>query len=286
MRSQAGPHSCLTCHVLSSSSPFNRFTPFLTKCCNRWVCNKCLQDNPRFFNYCPFCHRASDILSSSSRDVINNVNIESLNEESNQERELVALCKGSDDLPLYQEIFTDDDGNQTNLPTYDDVLRGLDSTEQQQQQDEKKQKLTNDEKSEYGVIHYVRKEDTLPGLAFKYGIGISDIRRANRLFDDNIFARTSLIIPNYFGPSLSEKQSKEDELKTLIKRFQLRSKCVDPTEAKYYMEQSNYNIDAATQAYRDDVLWEMQHPRQEKGIFGSRSRKSLDNQNLRKKKIE
>ncbi|CAG8575321.1 7881_t:CDS:2 [Ambispora leptoticha] len=274
MRSLAGPHSCLTCRVLSSSSSSNRFTPFLTKCCNRWICNKCLQNNPRFFNYCPFCHRVADISSSSSSDTINKINVESLNEG-----ELSAAYKNDDDFmknvepPSYREIFSDDN-NQTILPTYDDVLRGLNSAEQQHpQQDEKKQGLRDDEKSEYGVIHYVRKEDTLPGLAFKYGVDIADIRKANRLFDNNVFARASLIIPNYFGPSLSEKQSKGDELKSLIKRFQLRSKCVDPAEAKYYMEQSNYDIDSATQAYRDDVLWEMQHSRQENRNFCSKSKK-------------
>lgn len=28
-----------------------------------------------------------------------------------------------------------------------------------------------------------------------------------------------------------------------VKRFQIRSKCIDPIEAKFYMEQSNYNIE-------------------------------------------
>jgi hypothetical protein len=77
----------------------------------------------------------------------------------------------------------------------------------------------------------------------------------------------------------------------LVKRFQIRSKCIDTTEAKFYMEQSNYNIEdgkkifllcliffffisliqsflwirkSAVQLYRDDILWEMQHPMKEK----------------------
>jgi hypothetical protein len=111
------------------------------------------------------------------------------------------------------------------------------------------------------IIHFVKKEDTLVGLSFKYGVEIKDIRKANLFFDDNIFARKFLKIPKYIGPSLSEKPSVEDELKTFIKRFQLKSKCVDYDEAKYYMEQSDYDIESAIKLYRDDVLWEMQHPR-------------------------
>jgi len=72
---------------------------------------------------------------------------------------------------------------------------------------------------------------------------IADIRKANRLFDNNIIARSTLIIPNYVGPSLSEKHSEEEEKKMLVKRFQVRSKCIDPIEARFYMEQSNYNIE-------------------------------------------
>ena len=39
---------------------------------------------------------------------------------------------------------------------------------------------------------------------------IADIRKANQLFDDNIIARSTLIIPNYVGPSLSEELSEEE----------------------------------------------------------------------------
>jgi len=81
----------------------------------------------------------------------------------------------------------------------------------------------------------------------------------------------------------------------LVKRFQIQSKCIDPVEAKVYMEQSNYNIEngkkiciffcpnyffifnvklngefcinSAVQIYRDDILWEMQHPMREKSVI-------------------
>ncbi|KAK9825791.1 hypothetical protein WJX74_008013 [Apatococcus lobatus] len=45
--------------------------------------------------------------------------------------------------------------------------------------------------------HKVSKLDTLAGLAIRYNVTVSDIKRANGLLSDNsMFARTSLIIPN------------------------------------------------------------------------------------------
>ncbi|GES77457.1 carbohydrate-binding module family 50 protein [Rhizophagus clarus] len=195
--------SCLICHVLFASvSSFE--SPFLTKCCNRWVCDGCLEQNKRYYSYCPFCQEVS-----------------------------ITYRKRSNDTTTYTDC---------SLPTYEEVIYN---------------DLNN-------AIHYVKKDDTLIGLAFKYGVEIADIRKANRLFDNNIIARSTLIIPNYVGPSLSEKFSEEEEKKMLVKRFQVRSKCIDPIEAKFYMEHSNYNIENASQLYRDDLLWEMQHPMKEK----------------------
>ncbi|CAB4401196.1 unnamed protein product [Rhizophagus irregularis] len=213
--------SCLICHVLFASVS-SLETPFLTKCCNRWVCDSCLEQNRRYYSYCPFCQEISITYSNTS----------------------YTDCS----LPTYEEVIYNDLNKPNNTLNYFN---------------EKSDKKL-DEKSNYSAIHYVKKDDTLIGLAFSYGVEIADIRKANRLFDNNIIARSTLIIPNYVGPSLSEKFSEEEEKKMLVKRFQIRSKCIDPIEAKFYMEQSNYNIENAAQLYRDDILWEMQHPMKEK----------------------
>ncbi|RIA86872.1 Carbohydrate-Binding Module Family 50 protein [Glomus cerebriforme] len=217
--------SCLICHVLFASVSLIE-TPFLTKCCNRWICDNCLEQNQRFYTYCPFCQEITFTYNKRNDNISNNT------------------------LPTYEEVIYNDLNELNNSLKLNSVNEKLNK------------KL--DEKSNYGAIHYVKKDDTLIGLAFKYGIEIVDIRKANRLFDDNIIARSTLIIPNYVGPSLSEKLSEEEEKKMLVKRFQIQSKCIDPIEARFYMEQSNYNIENATQLYRDDILWEMQHPIKEK----------------------
>ncbi|CAG8624645.1 15228_t:CDS:2, partial [Racocetra persica] len=200
-------------------------TPFLTKCCNKWVCDNCLKENPRFQNYCPLCQKI-------------NQNILYSNE------------KYTDEPPSYEEVINSTTNNDN--PSF----------------------LQNIEKNELdgpnlGVIHHIKKEDTLIGISLKYNVKITEIRKENQLFDDNIFARKILIIPNYVGQSLSANPSKEDVRKTLVKRFQLQSKCVDTVEAKYYMEQSNYDINKAVQIYREDILWEIQHPKRD-DTFNSR----------------
>jgi len=43
--------------------------------------------------------------------------------------------------------------------------------------------------------HEVDKDDTLPKLAVKYNVSVTDIKRANKLFSDQIFAKKFLIIP-------------------------------------------------------------------------------------------
>ncbi|CAI2179658.1 14562_t:CDS:2, partial [Funneliformis geosporum] len=128
-----------------------------------------------------------------------------------------------------------------NLPTYEEVIYNDLNNSNFLKANSFNEK--SNEKLSFGTIHHVKKNDTLVGLAFRYGVEIADIRKANRLFDDKIIARSTLIIPNYDGPSLSEKLSEEEENKILVKRFQIQSKCIDPIEAKFYMEQSNYNIE-------------------------------------------
>ncbi|CAB4409123.1 unnamed protein product [Rhizophagus irregularis] len=57
--------SCLICHVLFASVS-SLETPFLTKCCNRWVCDSCLEQNRRYYTYCPFCQEISITYSNTS----------------------------------------------------------------------------------------------------------------------------------------------------------------------------------------------------------------------------
>src|SRR4051812_34162171 len=83
--------SCLICHVQynflsNNNNNYTELTPFLTNCCNRWICESCLKRNPNFLNYCIFCQKVERFLSGN-RDQVeetnNNNNIDSpINDDS------------------------------------------------------------------------------------------------------------------------------------------------------------------------------------------------------------
>ncbi|KAI8807144.1 hypothetical protein BJ742DRAFT_813601 [Cladochytrium replicatum] len=112
-----------------------------------------------------------------------------------------------------------------------------------------------------GFWHTVTTKDTLVGISLRYGVPLDDLRRANRIFSstDDIIARARLFIP---GSNRTPPPSEEDpELrnKTLVKRFQIVSKCVDVDEAWAYMRASDFDLNAALETYWADVNWEKQN---------------------------
>ncbi|OZJ03412.1 hypothetical protein BZG36_03592 [Bifiguratus adelaidae] len=116
-------------------------------------------------------------------------------------------------------------------------------------------------KETVGAKHYVRSDDTLLSLAFKYNVDLHTLRTFNRLYHDNdLHARLYIIIPGYTGPSLSASRSPEDERKSIVKRFQILTKCIDPREAHYYVALHHYHLDRALEQYASDQRWEATHP--------------------------
>ncbi|KAK9767941.1 hypothetical protein K7432_001804 [Basidiobolus ranarum] len=138
-------------------------------------------------------------------------------------------------------------------PPYEEELPQYGGSEKYTDKDEKSSFIDDN------VVHYVKPKDTLFGIALKYGVEITDLKKVNRMFDNNVIARRYLLIPGYFGPTESEP-TPDEELKAAVKRFQLLSKCVDPNEAKYYMATNNYIMENALQAYQIDLQWEKDHP--------------------------
>ncbi|SRR6266540_5132701 len=130
--------SCLICHVLFASVSSTLETPFLSKCCNRWVCYNCLEHNPRFYTYCPFCQKVA--LTYKDDEISNIV-----------------------EPPSYEEVIYND-LNKFHIPKSSSF-------------NEKSEKLNV--KSHSGTIHHVKKDDTLIGLAFKYGIEVFIFKRIN-----------------------------------------------------------------------------------------------------------
>jgi len=109
--------------------------------------------------------------------------------------------------------------------------------------------------------HAVSPYDTLSGLSLKFGVKAGDLRRANGIFDDNaIHTMPMLLVPWKKGRkvpppdlSLEERAALDQERK--VKRFGDMVGCT-PTEAKYYLEAANWDLEVAKAERNRDVAFE------------------------------
>jgi len=112
------------------------------------------------------------------------------------------------------------------------------------------------------VIHYVTAADTLPGISLQYGVKVMDIRKANKLFGNNLAEYETLIIPGA-AKNLAKipdpKMLEAIRRSKLIRKFKYKFSCTEE-EAKYYLEIANYNFDNAILEYNSDLRWEKSHP--------------------------
>ncbi|KAJ3123885.1 hypothetical protein HK098_001585 [Nowakowskiella sp. JEL0407] len=112
--------------------------------------------------------------------------------------------------------------------------------------------------------HRISKTDTLPGIAVKYNMNISELRAINRLaVNDDIYSRNAIYIPIenvtccgdcVFAEELnspvenSVDYSMEKEKNLKVKRFQISVQCSN-IEAWNWMESSRFNLAAALESY-------------------------------------
>lgn len=111
------------------------------------------------------------------------------------------------------------------------------------------------------VLHFVRPSDTVPSLSILYGVLPAVIRHHNRLFSDHLLlARQTIVIPGsyYRGPSFSATPvggEEEETKKSKLKRFQIRTKCVDLKMAEFYLEDARWSEKLAEQTWWKDEHW-------------------------------
>ncbi|KAL9102892.1 MAG: hypothetical protein Q9163_002015 [Psora crenata] len=118
------------------------------------------------------------------------------------------------------------------------------------------------------VLHFLDPmQDTIPSLALRYGVPQGALRRKNNLFADHLLAgRKTILIPSEYykgGVSLSPKPlvSEQEELrKSKIRRWMVACKVSEYDIALLYLQQANYDLDAAVEAYMADIKWETEHP--------------------------
>jgi len=113
---------------------------------------------------------------------------------------------------------------------------------------EKEKTRDNDQAAstnEFGqLIHPISSADTLEGIAVKYGVQLSELKRVNKLWTKgDMFARKYLIIP--------EAQDWGNSIQDLIWRFTSVTKCKD-YEAELYLQRTNFNFNEALRVFRED----------------------------------
>ncbi|KAF1811762.1 hypothetical protein P152DRAFT_398815 [Eremomyces bilateralis CBS 781.70] len=229
--------SCCTCAAFLSSIPptYDEKTEKPAQherrlgCCGRVICSRCITDNPRFAQYCPYC-QTSTAAPSPSLDL--------------------------SDPPAYSPpSLTATDIDDELPPPYI-------NPEGVQVGDAKDAAPAPD------VLHFINADrDSMSSLSLQYNVPIQALRRANGLYSDHLLiARRTLLIPGEFykgGVSLSPRPidgEAAEARKAKIRRWMVACKVAEYDIAVLYMTQHDYDLDAAVHAFRDDARWELEHP--------------------------
>ncbi|KAI5252590.1 hypothetical protein E4T42_03354 [Aureobasidium subglaciale] len=201
-------------------------------CCERLVCQPCIAKNPRYKSYCPYCQISTDPKST--------------------------LPQGLRDPPPYNSI------QDSTLPLSEkttDAPPAYSAHEAFQSLPEKPLANAPD------VLHFLSPTDTPLSLSLAYRVPLHALRKANNVFADHLIqGRRTVIIPGEYykgGVSLSPRpiEGEEEELrKSKLRRFMVTCKVSEYDVAQMYLEQNDYHLDSAVEAYQDDEKWEKDHP--------------------------
>lgn len=118
------------------------------------------------------------------------------------------------------------------------------------------------------VLHFLNhNHDSIASLSLRYGVPTGVLRRVNNINSDHLLlGRKTVIIPGEYyrsGVSLSPSpiDGEEEELrKGKIRRFMVACKVSEYDVAVLYLEQTEYDLEAAIVAYIADEEWEAGHP--------------------------
>ncbi|CAK3861537.1 Prefoldin subunit 4 [Lecanosticta acicola] len=205
-------------------------------CCGRSICSRCLTQNKRFNSYCPFCQIST---------------------------EPSLLPQGLRDPPAYSAL---DDQRYKARPN-DDELPAYSEHQAVQPPSEKPK---HDQPAE-DVLHFVTPDDSVNALALAYGVPVNVLRKTNNIFSDHLLqGRKTILIPGEHykgGVSLSPQplEGEEEEIKkNKTRRWMVACKVAEYDVALLYLKQVDWNLEAATEAFKEDERWEKEHPREAK----------------------
>ncbi|KAJ4010361.1 hypothetical protein NW752_005035 [Fusarium irregulare] len=233
--------SCSTCATILSSTPaYTKEELSLPQdrrvaCCSRIICGKCIHENERFADYCPYC-QVSTVPTS--------------------------LPQGLKEPPSYSSSASTTAYIPGAPPPYSAASTAHDA-------EDEKAALARDAMKEDApdILHFLdHRHDSISSLSLRYGVPASALRRSNNITSDHLLLgrRTVLIPGEYYkgGVSLSPRPiegEEEETRKGKIRRFMTSCKVSDYDIAVLYLEQSGYDIENAVTAYLDDEKWEQEH---------------------------
>ncbi|CEI39351.1 hypothetical protein FVEN_g10386 [Fusarium venenatum] len=238
--------SCSTCATILSSTPaYTKNESSLPQdrrvaCCSRIICGKCIHENERFADYCPYC-QVSTVPTS--------------------------LPQGLREPPAYSSS-----SSTAHISGAPPPYSAASTT---QDVDDEKAALAQDALKEDApdILHFLdHRHDSISSLSLRYGVPASALRRSNNITSDHLLlGRRTILIPGEYykgGVSLSPRpvEGEEEEMrKGKIRRFMTSCKVSDYDIAVLYLEQSSYDITNAVTAYLDDEKWEQEHSVPSKG---------------------
>ena len=195
------------------------------ECCCRTICASCQYDNPRFQTYCPFCQ----ISCGPNPLPPNGLRLPPSYSTSSKDG-----ARKTEDLP----------------PAYGSIAASIGAGSQPPE--------TND------LVHYLTADDSISSLSLAYQVPVAVLRTSNGVFSDKLMAaRKWILIPrsHYQGPPLSSPPDpEEEERKNKLRRWMVATKCPEYDVAKLYLKGSEYDLEAAVEAFKADEQWEKEHP--------------------------
>jgi len=242
--------ACCTCATLleNISPPYDEKTEKpslhnrLLPCCERVICSNCLQRNARFNAYCPFCQ-----ITVGPTSLTQGLKDPPPYTLSSGSKETSGELSQEEALPAYSTL--------NSLPVPSNEKQGV-------------------EPSNEDVLHFLNhNQDTLYSLSLRYGVPIDVLRKVNNITSDHLLlARRTILIPGEYykgGISLNPRpvEGEEEEIrKSKVRKFQVACKASDfPSKSRYdvallYLQEAEYDLEQAIEAYRDDERWEKEHP--------------------------
>ncbi|RYC60800.1 hypothetical protein CHU98_g5420 [Xylaria longipes] len=246
--------SCCTCttplsevaRLSESEKPFpdDRWL----ECCPRAICGRCINDNPRFNSYCPYCQISET----------NNI-----------------LPPGLKRPPSYTASTGTSKAFELAPPPYTPT-----PTDRKSRNSLNEKCAPQDDELAEDILHFLdHAHDSINSLSLRYGVPASALRRANNISSDHlIMGRRTVIIPGQYykgGVSLSPRPiegEEEEKRKAKIRRWQVACKVHEYDVALLYLEHAGYDLQIATETYFSDEEWERTHPAEAgrgKAIIGS-----------------